>query len=705
MGVKERVRSWLGIGLVDQAEERGIQWSWGTVGGDSAGVNVTPGTALTNSAVFSCVRILAETLASLPLITYERMSGGGRQRATGFYLYERLHENPNEWMTSFELRETMQGHLALWGNAYAQLDYDEAGRIISIFPLRPDRMLDVQIEGGIKKYKYQLPNGQTVWMGESRVWHLKAFGDGLIGYSPVELMRKGIGLALATEKFGGQFFNNGARPGGVLQHPGKLGKDAHGRLRESWNESHMGLDNAHKVAILEEGMQWKDTGMPLADAQFLETRKFQVTDIARMFRVPPHMIADLEHATFSNIEHQALEFVTHTITPWATRWEQSIKKHLMVESERKRYYVEFLLDGLLRGDMQSRTAYYSTARQWGWLSVNDIREKENMNPVADGDIYLQPMNMVEAGGVAQVGAGTGPSTNKETNKRMGGNGDGVGSAEDNHEIHEIHEQERRAEGDQEVRAAPSDEAIRAGRERQKLARRQARVFADVAARILRRERNDVRAQAQKALTPGTGPVVAFEQWLAEFYEGHAVWSAEQMLPAMRSYGEMVCDLVGRELGRGEDEDLAGLVEGFIRAYATGFGERESGRSLTRLLEIVRQSGLSQEEIRLQVDGQLDRWVEERPEPIGSEEAVRENSAVAVALYETLGVVALISIATGGSSCPFCKALDGKRIGIKEYFLLAGENFQPDGAESPLSVTHSKRHSPYHGGCDCVVVAG
>lgn len=700
MGVKERVRNWLGIDPGDpslapspkrkssvlerdeEREERGITWSWGTVGGDSAGVNVTPGTALTNSAVFSCVRILAETLASLPLITYERMSGGGRQRATDFYLYERLHENPNEWMTSFELREAMQGHLALWGNAYAQLDYDQAGRIDSIFPLRPDRMLDVQIEGGIKKYKYQLPSGQTIWMGESRLWHLKAFGDGLIGYSPVELMRKGIGLALATEKFGGQFFNNGARPGGVLQHPGKLGKDAHGRLRESWNESHMGLDNAHKVAILEEGMQWKDTGMPLADAQFLETRKFQVTDIARMFRVPPHMIADLEHATFSNIEHQALEFVTHTIMPWASRWEQSIKKHLMVESERKRYYVEFLLDGLLRGDMQSRTGYYSTGRQWGWLSVNDIREKENMNPVEDGDIYLQPMNMIEAGNVPVASGGRGTE-------------DGGQGTEDGGRDHSV----------MEVRAAESDEAVRFARERQKLAGRQARVFADVAARILRRERNDVRAQAQKALTPGTGPVVAFEQWLAEFYENHAVWSAEQMLPAMRSYGEMVADLVGRELGRGEDEDLAGLVEGFIRAYATGFGERESGRSLTRLLEIVRQSGLSQEEIRLQVDGQLDRWVEERPEPIGSEESVREGSAVAVALYETLGVVALISVATGKSSCPFCKALDGRKIGIKEYFLLAGESFKPDGAESPLQVTHSKRHSPYHGGCDCVVVAG
>ncbi len=339
----------LGTSQVTTGEKRSSNSWWldGFLLGNSStsGIGVTPESALTSSAVFACVRILAETLASLPLITYERR-GRARERATDFYLYPILHDDPNEWMTSFEFRETVQGHLALWGNAYSQIEYDKAGRVKSIFPLRPDRMMDIKIENGVKMYQYQLPNGEFVWLGGERIWHLKAFGDGLFGYSPVQLMRNAIGLTLAMEKFGAKFFGNGARPGGVLEHPGKLGEEAQKRLRASWNEMHSGLDNSHKVAILEEGLKWHEVGIPPDDAQYLDGRKFQGTEIARIYRVPPHMIADLDKATFSNIEHQSQEFLNYTMLPWTTRWEQSIRKYLLLESERKRYYVEFLVDGL-----------------------------------------------------------------------------------------------------------------------------------------------------------------------------------------------------------------------------------------------------------------------------------------------------------------------------------------------------------------------
>jgi len=356
---------------------------------------VTPGTALTNTAVYACVRILAETLASLPLITYKKV-GRGRERAVDFYLYPILHDEPNEWMTSFEFRETLQGHLVLWGNAFCQIDYDDWGRITSLFPLRPDRMNEIKTEGGMRMYKYQLPSNEEVWLNGERIWHLKAFGDGTWGYSPVNLMRSAIGMGISMEKFGNKFFSNGARPGGVLEHPGKLGPEASKNLRASWNEAHMGLDNSHKVAILEEGLKWHEIGMPMEEAQFLEGRKFQTTEVARMYRVPPHMVGDLERATFANIEELGLEFVTYTMTSWLVRWEQSIKKNLLLESERKKYYAEFLVDGLLRGNTAARTAYYSAGKNGGWLSTNDIREKENMNPVDGGDEYMVPLNMAPA---------------------------------------------------------------------------------------------------------------------------------------------------------------------------------------------------------------------------------------------------------------------------------------------------------------------
>ena len=229
------------------------------------------------------------------------------------------------------------------------------------------------------------------------VLHVPGLGfDGLIGYSPVAMAKNAIGMAIATEEYGASFFANGANPGGVLEHPGVV-KDPK-RVRESWNAVYQGSSNAHRVAVLEEGMKFQAIGIPPEQAQFLETRKFQINEIARIFRVPPHMLADLEKSSFSNIEQQSLEFVKYTLDPWVIRWEMAIQKALFLPSEKKQYFVKFNLDGLLRGDYQSRMNGYATGRQNGWLSSNDIRELENMNPIPPelgGDLYLINGNMTK----------------------------------------------------------------------------------------------------------------------------------------------------------------------------------------------------------------------------------------------------------------------------------------------------------------------
>lgn len=366
----------------------------------ASGTTITPDTAMQTTAVYACVRILSESVASLPLITYRRLEDGGKERAPDFYLYPILHALPNPEMTSFELFETLMGHLALWGNAYCEIEMDGAGRVRALWPLRPDRM-EIKRDRETQQivYEYMLPNSsQPVTLSSERVMHLKGLSvSGMVGLSPIAMARQSIGLALATEEFGARFYSNNAQPGGVLEHPGKLGDEAYGRLKTSWTETHAGLSNAHRVAILEEGMKFEKIGIPPNDAQFLETRKYQTTEIARVFRIPPHMLADLDRATFSNIEQQSLEFVIHTIRPWLVRIEQSIVRSLLTEAERRVYFAEFLVDGLLRGDTQSRYSAYAIGRQWGWLSVNDVRGLENMNPVEDGDDYLVPMNMTTLG--------------------------------------------------------------------------------------------------------------------------------------------------------------------------------------------------------------------------------------------------------------------------------------------------------------------
>ena len=363
----------------------------------TAGVTVTEQSALRSAAVYACVRVLAESVASLPLITYQR-TAIGKQRAVNHALYPLLHDMPNSEMTSFEFREALMGHVLLWGNAYAEIELNNRGDVMALWPLRPDRMQVARNDAGDLVYRYQMPDNSYTVFPQSLIFHLRGLSsNGIVGYSPIQMARNAIGLSLATEEFGARFFSNGARPGAVLQHPGQLGDKAYERLKSGWADQHQGLSNAQRMAILEEGMKIETIGVPPNDAQFLETRKFQTEEIARIFRVPLHKIGDLEHATFSNIEQQELGFVVDSLRSWLVRIEQAITRDLIGPLERRTIFAEFLIDGMLRGDQASRYTAYATGRQWGWLSVNDVRRLENMNEIESGDVYLEPLNMKEAG--------------------------------------------------------------------------------------------------------------------------------------------------------------------------------------------------------------------------------------------------------------------------------------------------------------------
>ena len=367
-------------------------------GGTSSGKNVNERTAMRVTAVYSCVRILSEAIASLPLHLYKQIDKGGKEKAVNHPLYKLLHDEPNPEMTSFVFRETLMSHLLLWGNAYAQIIRNGKGQIVALYPLMPSRMSVDRDPNGKIYYKYSvnesdnrgLKNIGQIYLKKEDVFHIPALGfDGLVGYSPIAMAKNAIGMALATEEYGAKFFANGASPSGVLEHPGNI-KDPT-KLRESWNSLFQGSSNSHKIAILEEGLKYQPIGISPNEAQFLETRKFQIDEIARIFRVPPHMVGDLDKSSFSNIEQQSLEFVKYTLDPWVTRWEQAIHRSLLLESEKKEYFAKFNVDGLLRGDYQSRMNGYSVGIQNGFLSPNDIRSLENMDLIPDdlgGNLYV-----------------------------------------------------------------------------------------------------------------------------------------------------------------------------------------------------------------------------------------------------------------------------------------------------------------------------
>lgn len=373
------------------------------MGGSSSGKIVNERSAMQMTAVYAYVRILSEAIAGLPLHLYRYKEDGGKEKATGHPLYLLLHDEPNPEMSSFVFRETLMTHLLLYGNAYAQIIRNGKGEVVGLYPLMANKMSVNRDTNGQLYYQYQRSSdeahttkGDLVVLMPSDVLHIPGLGfDGLVGYSPIAMAKNAIGLAIATEEYGSKFFANGAAPSGVLEHPGTIKDPA--KVRDAWMSQFGGSSNSGKIAVLEEGMKYTPISISPEQAQFLETRKFQINEIARIFRVPPHMVGDLEKSSFSNIEQQSLEFVKYTLDPWVVRWEQSIQRSLLLPSEKQKYFVKFNVEGLLRGDYQSRMSGYATARQNGWMSANDIRELENLDRISEedgGDLYLVNGNML-----------------------------------------------------------------------------------------------------------------------------------------------------------------------------------------------------------------------------------------------------------------------------------------------------------------------
>lgn len=414
---------------VDKAADAGYSFLFGRT---TSGKPVNERTAMQTTAVYACVRILAEAVASLPLHVYEYQDDEGKKLVHDHPLYYLLHDEPNPEMTSFVFRETLMSHLLIWGNAYAQIIRDGAGRVLGLYPLLPDKM-DVQRDDkGNIYYVYSRNSDENPMFKEygniklkaEDVLHIPGLGfDGLIGYSPIAMAKNAVGMTLACEEYGASFFANGANPGGVLEHPGVL-KDP-SKVRESWNSVYRGVSNAHKIAVLEEGMKYQQIGIPPEEAQFLETRKFQINEIARLYRIPPHMVGDLDKSSFSNIEQQSLEFVKYTLDPWVIRWEQSLQRSLLLPGEKGKYFIKLNVDGLLRGDYQSRMNGYAVGRQNGWFSANDIREMENMNPIPDeegGNLYLingAMTKLADAGAFAKTDTGQQNAPAQENSGKRG----------------------------------------------------------------------------------------------------------------------------------------------------------------------------------------------------------------------------------------------------------------------------------------------
>ena len=363
--------------------------------------NINTHTAMKYTAVFACVRVLSETLASMPIMLYRKKPDGDRESKNDLAVYDILHNAPNDEMSPFNFKESCMISLNTGGNAVCERLVNRYGQLVGLYPY-PWSMVQIERDKETGRLVYKVRDGTRFKdLDRSQVFHISGLSfDGVIGVSPIEYAASAIRLGLSYEQFGNSFYKNGANASGIFSFPQALSDTAFERLKKDLTKNYTGLVNTGKPMILEEGADFKQMTIKPVDAELLGNKKFQTEDVARIYRVPLHLIQNLDKATFSNIEQQSLEFVMYTMLPWFKRWEENINMQLLTQQERMAgYYLEFKVDSLLRGDAKSRAEAYSIARQWGWMSVNDIRKLENMNSIANGDIYLEPLNMVEAGKV------------------------------------------------------------------------------------------------------------------------------------------------------------------------------------------------------------------------------------------------------------------------------------------------------------------
>jgi HK97 family phage portal protein len=381
------------IGMTQMGTGGWVSALLGSARSDSGQV-VTPASALSLTVLQNCVTLLSESIAQLPIELYER-SGDDRTPAVDHPLYSILKYQPNPWQTPFEFQEQSQVSVGLRGNSYSYIDRDPDGVVQGLYPL--DNEAVTVMKGSDLMPVYRVYGSDP--MPQRLVHHVRWMSiNGYTGLSPIMLHANAIGHAQAIQQYAGKSFMNGTALSGVIERPGAPLKDQASvdRITDGWNAKFGGSGNAKKVAMLQEGMTFKPLSMTNVDAALIDALRLSTIDIARIYKIPAHMVNELERATFSNIEHQEIQFVIYTLLPWVKRHEQAKTRDLLLPSERKQYFIEYNLAGLLRGDQASRYAAYAVGRQWGWLSINDIRRLENMPPVKGGDVYLSPLNMVDA---------------------------------------------------------------------------------------------------------------------------------------------------------------------------------------------------------------------------------------------------------------------------------------------------------------------
>lgn len=677
---------------------------WVNGGSESkAGIKVNRDSAMTVSAFFDGVRIIANAVSTMPLILYKRNADGSRDRATNHPMYKIAHSQafiqPDRRMSASRFRQTLQGHLVTHGNAYAQVDMAGSGQVKGLYPLHPDR-ITIETKGGKLEYRYRLNSGPDKVFADWELWHLPGIGyDGIKGYSLLTLAREGIGLSLAMEEYGSRFFSNGARPSGIIKYPGKLDDVTRNLYKKDLKEKHGELGKSHELLFLENGFEYQQLSITPEDSQFLESRKFDVVEIARWLNLPPYMLKHTDAERITNVEHRGIELIEYSFLPWLVLWEDEMSLMFLNEREREEYYFEFMVQGLLRADAKSRNESYEIQRRNGIISANDWRRMENMNPIpgAEGDQLLIPVNMMPAD---KAGDFYGGKTAGQDNKARSENRGMITP------LRQLPVSPLLGGNDR--NAVPVEQRAVA---RNRLSARFYGLFKDAAGKVVWRERREIEDLMKKHITradntgtehraPTKNQISQFEAALENLYATFGDYVARNFGPVIDSYAGAIYDASADEAGGDEtsEEEKQKWTDGYKNITVARYIDNSFGE----LKSIIRDT--NKDDLADAITTRLDEWDEKLPDKVAERETVDGRSAFAELIFLAAGFDLIWR--AQGSSCPYCMQLDGKRVGRVGSFVNAGDEIDPgDDEHPPMTVYETKRHPQLHRGCDCIIVAG
>lgn len=660
------------MGILDSIEQRNTtlksalknapDWLADALGGapSPTGVRVTPEKALGITAFWNGVRIISQTIASLPLEVYERMDDGSRRLAREHPVYRLLHVRPNPYMTPFTFKEIRAAHVLVWGDSFAEIERDRAGRPIALWPLLPDRT-GVEVRDGKKVY-WTIVNGVKVYLSADRVLHVPGLGfDGLRGYSVLKLFRDSLGLTVAANEYGAQFFGNSGRPSGVLVHPGKLDDAERARIREEWNQLHSGLTKAQRTAVLWGGMKFEPITMPPEDAQFLQTRSMQIDEVARILNINPILLQKTDGATTwgTAISQFLVAFAKFTITPWLEREEDVLNYDLFTEQERGRYYCKYNVAALLRGDLKTQAEILEIERRNGIINADEWRELTERNPLpgGQGKLYFMPLNMAPIQDIADRPPENLPAPQRSLQ-----------------------------------RSTYTEE--RALAIRQRLREAHLAAFEDGARRFVRPEVQALRRAIKRAIQSGD-PKRALNDWIDQFYPDHRQTIYRVMLPLVTALAAAVAEVAFDEVGA---QPVA--VDEFARAYTDNLAQRELNSSIGQLRTLIAETAV--EVLEETLTTRANEWEEKRPGKVAANEVVRVAAGAARWAWQMAGVGTLVWRANA-DACPLCQRMDGRRVPTRGYFLAPGDSIG-DGPDR-LVATEPIGGPPLHAGCKCDIVPG